>query len=282
MQQLSVSCSERVREALRLEVGITRELGASMQRLGGGSLVKAEARYSAGVGGVANSILLEASSSLVKEPPVGAGLGSTAVARMSKFYPRRGKRLFDVVFSLTFLCLVGFWLLPLIAALIRIDSSGPALFRQRRVGLRGRVFLCLKFRTMGHNPDAAFVQTRRDDPRITRVGRILRKTNLDELPQFINVLLGDMSVVGPRPHVPQLDEAFAGAVPSYELRTMVRPGVTGLAQVSGCRGETRSVREMNQRVRFDLFYIRSVSLVMDLKIVIRTVLTAIRGDERAF
>jgi len=244
--------------------------------------VKMETQYSARVAGMANSIVFEAPRSLAKESPVGAGLGSTAAARMAKFYPRRGKRLFDVVFSVFFLGLAGFWLLPLIALLIRLDSAGPALFRQQRVGLGGKVFLCLKFRTMTHNPEAVFVQTRRDDPRITRVGRILRKTNLDELPQFINVLFGDMSVVGPRPHVPQLDEAFAGAVPSYELRTMVRPGVTGLAQVSGCRGETRSVREMNQRVRFDLFYIRSVSLLMDVKIVIRTVLAAVQGDERAF
>lgn len=246
--------------------------------------MKMETQYSARVAGavMSNPVVFEASRLLTKEPLVGAGLGSAAVARMGKFYPRRGKRLFDIIFSLAFLGLAGFWLLPLIALLIRLDSAGPALFRQQRVGLGGKIFLCLKFRTMVHSPEAAFVQTRRDDPRITRVGRILRKTNLDELPQFINVLLGSMSVVGPRPHVPELDEAFSGSVPSYSCRNLVRPGVTGLAQISGCRGETRSIREMTHRVRFDVFYVRSVSFAVDLSLIAKTLWSVVRGDERAF
>lgn len=202
--------------------------------------------------------------------------------QVGRFYPRYGKRLFDILFSIAFLSAIGIWLLPLIALAVRLDSSGPVLFRQRRVGLGGRLFVCLKFRTMVHNPKAEFAQVTKNDPRVTRVGAFLRKTNLDELPQFINVLLGDMSVVGPRPHVPELDETFSDSVPAYASRNLVRPGVTGLAQVSGCRGETRSVRDMNHRVRFDVFYIRSLSFVIDLKVIFKTVWSAVLGDERAF
>jgi len=206
----------------------------------------------------------------------------SSVPRVRRFYSRYGKRTFDIAFAATFMLSLGFWLLPLIALIIKLDSPGPAFFRQRRVGLAGAEFTCLKFRTMSHEPGAGFRQTERNDPRITRVGAFLRKTNLDELPQFINVLLGQMSVVGPRPHVSELDEAFSGSVPSYSCRNLVRPGVTGLAQISGCRGETRSVREMNHRVRFDVFYIRSISFTMDLRIIVQTALKVVQGDERAF
>lgn len=207
---------------------------------------------------------------------------AASVPRVRRFYSRFGKRAFDIVFAATFMLSTGFWLLPLIALIIKLDSSGPALFRQRRVGLAGAEFTCLKFRTMSHEPGAGFRQTERNDPRITRVGAFLRKTNLDELPQFINVLLGHMSVVGPRPHVPELDEAFSGSVPSYSCRNLVRPGITGLAQVSGCRGETRSVREMNHRVRFDVFYVRSIAFGLDLQIILKTIASVISGDEKAF
>lgn len=202
--------------------------------------------------------------------------------RTQGFYARYGKRIFDIVFSLTFLILIGSWLFPVIAVVIKLDSSGPALFRQLRVGRGGKEFTCLKFRTMSHQPFAEFKQVERNDPRVTRVGAFLRKTNLDELPQFINVVFGQMSVVGPRPHVPELDEAFAGSVARYSCRNSVRPGVTGLAQISGCRGETRSVREMGQRVRFDIFYIRSLSFGVDLGIIFKTALSVISGDDKAF
>ncbi|MDT0496360.1 sugar transferase [Algiphilus sp. W345] len=197
-------------------------------------------------------------------------------------YARSSKRGFDVLFALAFMLLIGCWLLPLIGLLIKLDSRGTVFFIQRRVGEGGGVFRCIKFRTMVHDPQAAFVQARKNDPRITRVGAFLRKTNLDELPQFINVLRGDMSVVGPRPHVPELDDVFGAAVPGYTARTVVRPGITGLAQVSGCRGETKSIREMTHRIRFDLFYAKNMSLRMDLKVIVLTVLTVLRGDERAY
>lgn len=198
------------------------------------------------------------------------------------FYERRGKRMFDVTFSLAFLVLAGSWLFPLLALAIRLDSRGPVFFRQKRVGLNGGVFTCLKFRTMVHRPDEGFVQCQKNDTRITRMGSFLRRTNLDELPQFLNVLRGEMSVIGPRPHVPELDAVFKDIVPMYVLRNAVKPGVSGLAQVSGCRGETRSAREMNNRVRFDVFYCRNISFYMDLKLVGLTILRALQGDERAY
>jgi len=197
-------------------------------------------------------------------------------------YRRAGKRGVDILLSSLFLLLIGSWLFPLIALAIRLDTGGPALFRQDRVGRDGRVFSCLKFRTMRHEPGARFSQATFGDPRITRVGRCLRKTNLDELPQFINVLRGDMSVVGPRPHVPDLDSLFAHQIPGYKQRTAVRPGVTGLAQVSGARGETRNVHEMALRVRLDLSYLRRCSLAADLQIMARTVVCVLRGDEKAY
>lgn len=218
-----------------------------------------------------------------RDAPVGSGaLTPRSLPRAKLFYFRYGKRLFDVIFSTLFLILIGSWLLPLLAIFIKLDSPGPALFRQKRVGVGGRIFVCLKFRTMSHDPNAVFAQTQRNDPRVTRVGSFLRRTNLDEIPQFLNVLAGQMSVVGPRPHVPELDEAFAGSVPSYSSRNLVRPGVTGLAQVSGCRGETRSVREMTHRVRFDIFYIRSISFGMDIQVILKTILSVVRGDKHAF
>lgn len=198
------------------------------------------------------------------------------------FYRRGGKRLFDIAFSTSFLMLVAIWLFPLIGLAIRLNSPGPVFFRQKRVGLNGKTFTCFKFRTMTHDPARGFTQAQKRDSRITRVGAILRRTNLDEIPQFINVLVGDMSVIGPRPHVPELDAVFCDVVPMYGLRNAVKPGVSGLAQVSGCRGETRSVREMTHRVRFDVFYSRNVGFVLDAKLVLLTVLRAIQGDEKAY
>ena len=200
----------------------------------------------------------------------------------SRFYRRAGKRVQDFFIALGFLILVGSWLFPLMGLLIRLDSSGPALFRQERIGRRGRKFVCLKFRTMQYAPDAGFAQATREDPRITRVGRFLRKTNLDELPQFINVLRGEMAVVGPRPHVPELDDLFAHQVAGYAQRIKVRPGVTGLAQVSGARGETRSVEEMAQRVQYDLHYIRDCSWWYDLRLVFGTLRCVLFGDDKAY
>lgn len=198
------------------------------------------------------------------------------------FWVRRGKRGFDIAFSLTFLAMVGWWLIPSIGLAIKLDSRGPVYFKQRRTGLNGETFWCLKFRTMRHVPNAGFRQAQPNDDRVTRVGKLLRKTNLDELPQFINVLRGEMSVVGPRPHVPELDAKFSRHVPGYAARHAIKPGVTGLAQVSGCRGETRSVREMRNRFRFDCFYLRNAGPALDVRIIARTVIAMLGGDDRAY
>lgn len=197
-------------------------------------------------------------------------------------YSRRGKRVFDLVFAAGFLVSAGIWLFPLIGLAIRLETRGPMLFRQKRVGRDGAIFECLKFRTMHHDPAAPFSQASANDPRVTRVGRFLRRHNFDELPQFFNVLRGEMSVVGPRPHVPELDHIFCEQLPGYQLRVSVRPGVTGLAQISGHRGETQTRRQMGQRVRLDLFYMSRCSFRLDLGIILKTIRRSIEGDDKAY
>ncbi len=192
------------------------------------------------------------------------------------------KRSFDVLFSFLVIVFVFPWLLPIIALLIKIDSRGPVFFWQQRSGRNNQNFWCLKFRSMYVNDGSDFKQATRDDDRITRVGRILRKTNLDEMPQFFNVFLGQMSVVGPRPHPIKLDENFRTIIERYDERNMVKPGVTGLAQVKGYRGETAHPQLMKNRVRVDLFYIENWTFILDLKIILLTVTSMMRGDRNAF
>ncbi len=174
------------------------------------------------------------------------------------------------------------WLLPVIALLIKLDSSGPVFFWQQRSGKNNQNFWCLKFRSMYSDNVSGFKQATRDDSRITRVGRFLRKTNLDEMPQFFNVLLGHMSVVGPRPHPIVLDENFRDVIERYDERNLVKPGVTGLAQVKGYCGETAHPQLMKNRVRVDLFYIENWSFVLDIKIIYLTISGMMRGDQNAF
>ena len=180
------------------------------------------------------------------------------------------KEVFDKVFA----SIVLFLLLPLfivIAIAIKISSPGPVFFRQPRLGLNGRPFMCFKFRSMKlHEEHGKVTQATQDDPRITRVGRFLRRTSLDELPQFINVLLGDMSVVGPRPHALQHNELYKDKLEMYMLRHRVKPGITGWAQIHGYRGETDTVDKMAKRVQFDLHYIKNWSFSMDMKIIVWT------------
>ncbi len=192
------------------------------------------------------------------------------------------KRAFDIVFSLLVIVFVFPWLLPVIALLIKLDSSGPVFFWQQRSGKNNQNFWCLKFRSMYSDNVSGFKQATRDDSRITRVGRFLRKTNLDEMPQFFNVLLGHMSVVGPRPHPIVLDENFRDVIERYDERNLVKPGVTGLAQVKGYRGETAHPQLMKNRVRVDLFYIENWSFVLDIKIIYLTISGMMRGDQNAF
>jgi putative colanic acid biosynthesis UDP-glucose lipid carrier transferase len=171
--------------------------------------------------------------------------------------------------------LVG--LAPLMAAIavaIKMDSPGPVLFRQRRYGFNNEDIEVLKFRTMYHfrPPEVGFVQATRDDPRVTRLGALLRKSSLDELPQLLNVLGGSMSLIGPRPHAIAHNEQFVPLVASYDARHKVKPGITGWAQVNGFRGETDNIEKMRARVEHDIYYIENWSLWFDLKILILTAL----------
>lgn len=192
------------------------------------------------------------------------------------------KRIFDIVFSILVLVLICSWLFPIIAFLIKRNSDGPVFFVQKRYGFHGEVFNCIKFRTMIVNKDSATKTTSVDDSRITKIGNILRKTSIDEMPQFINVLKGEMSVVGPRPHMLAVDNYYKPKIGRYTLRSLANPGITGLAQVNGLRGDHGNVEvEMNKRILADAFYIRNWSFVMDLVIILKTIVLVVVGDKNA-
>lgn len=191
----------------------------------------------------------------------------------SSWFSLFAKRLADLFLSSLALVLVLSWLVPLIALLIRLDSPGPVFFRQKRSGRGRKPFVCYKFRTMYHTSMAMpFVQARGNDPRVTPLGDFLRRSSLDEFPQFFNVLLGSMSLVGPRPHVPDLDARFGATVSNYFERNTVKPGITGLAQVKGCRGETSTEDHMSDRIALDVQYTRHWSPWLDSKIIYWTAL----------
>lgn len=182
------------------------------------------------------------------------------------------KRSFDVIFSVLFIALVLSWLVPLTSLLIVLDSSGPVFFVQRRAGKNGRLFLCLKFRTMVVNEEAHEKQAEENDDRITKLGRFLRRTNIDELPQFINVLLGNMSIIGPRPHMQSDCTRFSFVIPAYKFRSLMRPGITGLAQVKGYHGPTVDYESIFTRYHWDAEYIRKANFFLDLRILGLTLL----------
>ena len=192
------------------------------------------------------------------------------------------KRLFDIVLSLVFLVT----LYPLIWCFVAIgttlSSPGPILFKQKRTGYKGKPFTMYKFRSMKVNADADKLQATADDPRKTKFGDFLRRTSIDELPQFINVLKGDMSIIGPRPHMELHTEMYTKLVDEYLVRHMVKPGLTGWAQVNGCRGETRTTEAMADRVRYDIWYIEHWSLALDIKIFLRTIAQILGGDKQAY
>ena len=180
------------------------------------------------------------------------------------------KRISDILISSLVIVFILSWMIPLCALLIKLDSRGPVFFIQRRVGRGGLSFKCLKFRTMVVNKDANRKQASEDDSRITRIGAFLRSSNLDEFPQFLNVLMGHMSIVGPRPHMHVDCNKFSRLVPEYKFRNMVRPGITGLAQVKGYRGPTKDFESIFHRYQFDAFYIRNANFGLDLRIVRQT------------
>jgi putative colanic acid biosysnthesis UDP-glucose lipid carrier transferase len=187
-----------------------------------------------------------------------------------------GKRVFDIVSSFLIITLVLSWLVPILAILIKLDSKGPVFFVQTRIGFLGIPFRCYKLRTMVVNQDSDSKQALHNDIRITRLGYFLRITSLDELPQFLNVFIGNMSIVGPRPFMKKDDQAFSIAVSNYPLRYCAKPGITGMAQVKGYRGKTDNFHSIFHRYQWDAFYVRNARPALDFKILRITAVQTIR------
>lgn len=191
------------------------------------------------------------------------------------------KRVFDIIFSLFVMIFLLSWLVPILAVLIKLESPGPIFFRQGRPGLDEREFFCYKFRSMKVNKTTE-KEASKNDPRVTKIGKFMRKTSIDELPQFLNVLVGEMSVVGPRPHLWSQNKAYGSKIKKYMVRHYVKPGITGLAQVRGFRGEIETDEDMINRIKYDVFYIENWSLILDLKIIVQTVINIFKGEEKAY
>jgi putative colanic acid biosynthesis UDP-glucose lipid carrier transferase len=197
------------------------------------------------------------------------------------------KRIIDIIGILLFIFLIGFWLLPIIALLVKLTTKGPILFKQERWGLNNQRIICYKFRSMyieskDLTTDGQYNQATKDDHRVTPFGKFLRKNNFDELPQFWNVLIGNMSIVGPRPHPVQLNLESMHSVDNYMLRHIVLPGITGWAQVNGFRGETKEQGSMQKRINYDLYYIHNWTIWLDFQIILQTVINFFRGDQNAY
>lgn len=192
------------------------------------------------------------------------------------------KRLFDIVFSLVVIFGILIWLVPLLALLISLESKGPVFFLQKRTGFDNDEFQCFKFRSMAMNDSSDHQQAGKNDMRVTKIGRFIRKTSIDELPQFYNVLFGNMSVVGPRPHMLKHTDEYANRVDKYMLRHFVKPGITGLAQIRGYRGEIERDSDIQNRIKFDIFYVENWSFFLDLKIIVQTIVNALKGEEKAY
>jgi putative colanic acid biosynthesis UDP-glucose lipid carrier transferase len=192
------------------------------------------------------------------------------------------KRVFDLVFSSIIIISILSWLVPIMAIIIKLDSNGPLFFIQKRNGLNFKDFNCYKFRSMKLNDTADMELTFKNDTRITKIGKFIRKTSIDELPQFFNVFFGEMSVVGPRPHMVSVTTIYAAKVDKFMVRHFVKPGITGLAQTKGFRGEVETDEDIINRVKYDIFYIENWSLLLDVKIIIVTIYNTLRGDDKAY
>ncbi|MFD0990559.1 undecaprenyl-phosphate glucose phosphotransferase [Mariniflexile jejuense] len=192
------------------------------------------------------------------------------------------KRLFDIVFASFIIIFILSWLTPILAVLIKLESKGPVFFKQSRNGFNYQEFDCYKYRSMTPNKNAHLHQATKGDQRITKIGSFIRKTSIDELPQFFNVLFGDMSVVGPRPHMVSHTNMYAQRIDKFMVRHFVKPGITGLAQTSGFRGEVETDKDIINRVKYDIFYIENWSLLLDIKIIIQTFINALKGEEKAY
>ena len=192
------------------------------------------------------------------------------------------KRVFDVIMVILFLVFIASWLFPMIALLVKLDSKGPVFYKQLRHGQNNVPFYCLKFRSMKFEKEDCFKQASKDDTRVTKVGAFLRRSSLDELPQLLNVLMGEMTIVGPRPHAVPMNKEFAEKIENFMCRHMVKPGITGLAQAKGFRGEIKDSFDMNARLRYDLFYIKNWSFLLDVKIILLTFYSLIFKNENAY
>ncbi len=201
---------------------------------------------------------------------------------LDRFLNAAVKRTFDIAFSLAVMILVLSWLFPLVSLLIVFETRGPVLFRQIRNGNKNTPFVCLKFRTMVLNTEADTKWATKNDPRITRLGSMLRKTSIDELPQFFNVLKGEMSIVGPRPLPVKLNDQYKDRIEKFLQRHSYKPGITGLAQSMGFRGEIETIQQINARVKLDRFYLQKWSFFFDLKIMLDTIRVLFKGQDKAY
>lgn len=192
------------------------------------------------------------------------------------------KRIMDLFGSILFFLICGFWLFPIVAFLIKVDSTGPVFFKQVRVGLNGKLFHCYKFRTMVVNSEANFKQAIENDPRVTKVGKYLRKISMDELPQFMNVIYGNMSLVGPRPLIPIQYEDLEDKIDGFKFRNLVKPGISGLAQAKGYRGETKSISSIYFRQKLDMYYIKNWYPLMDVKLIWLTIYSIVFGNNKSY
>lgn len=190
------------------------------------------------------------------------------------------KRTFDLVCSTIFLCTLFPIVYIFVALIIKLTSPGPVFFKQKRNGLDGKEFYCYKFRSMKVNAQSDTLQATEHDPRKTKFGDFMRKTNIDELPQFINVFLGDMSIVGPRPHMLKHTEEYSKLIDKYMVRHLIKPGITGWAQVTGCRGETKELYQMEERIKKDIWYVENWSFWLDIRIIWMTVRNMIMHNEK--
>ncbi len=201
---------------------------------------------------------------------------------LSMFGNRIFKRTFDFIGSSIFLLTIFPFVYIIFGTIIKLNSPGPVFFKQKRSGVNGKDFYCYKFRSMRVNVDSDKVQATKDDPRKTRIGEFMRRTSIDELPQFINVWLGDMSIVGPRPHMLIHTQQYSELISSYMVRHFAKPGITGYAQVTGFRGETSELWQMEGRVKRDIWYIEHWSFALDLFIIWKTIYNAVHGEENAY
>ena len=192
------------------------------------------------------------------------------------------KKVFDCFFIIITFTLIVPWLFPILFILVKISSKGPVFFKQQRTGLENQSFWCYKFRTMKLNSNSDTQQATKNDERITKIGSFLRKSNLDEFPQILNVLKGEMSVVGPRPHMLKHTEEYSELIDNYLVRHFAKPGITGWAQVNGFRGETKELEHMEGRIECDIWYIENWSIILDIKIIFLTIFKMFKGDKNAF